>query len=102
VPIHPLQGYNYQSNHHPSSLPFYDGPPPDIWSLNNSIIQTERKRSQGPRSAVSDGQHRYQPESTWEDVNMHHDHGAGPSNTYRSSHFVPHGDGTYAQLRRRL
>jgi hypothetical protein len=102
APIHPLQGYNYQSNHHSSSLPVYDGPPPDIWSLNNSVMRTERERSQGPRSAVSDGQGRYQHESIWEDVNMHHDRGAGPSNTYQSSRFVPHGDGTYAQLQRRL
>jgi hypothetical protein len=107
APIRPLVGYGIPTTHHPSthhspSLPIYNGPPPEIWHQNNSMIQTERERSQGPRHAPQGSQDRYQSETTWRDVNMHVDNGAGPSNAYRPSRFAPDGSGTYAQLQRRL
>jgi hypothetical protein len=107
APIRPLGGYGFpttdhSSTHHSPSFPIYTGPPPDVWHLNNSMIQTERESSQGPRHATQGSQGRYQSETTWQDVNMHADKGAGPSNAYRPSRFVPSGNGAYAQLQRRL
>jgi hypothetical protein len=81
----------------PSSHPVYDGPAPDNWILNRSLIRTQRERSQGPGSSTQGRRH---GESTWEDVNMYGD--AGPSNDYQTSRFAPNGEGTYAKLQRRL
>jgi hypothetical protein len=92
---HPLPPSRRQS----PSLPIYDGPPPDPWLLNHSLMQTERDRSQGPRTVQPGGSNQGRYHS---DVNMHADNSAGSSNAYRTSRFAPNGDGMYAQLQRRL
>jgi hypothetical protein len=102
----PLPKFNFRTTDHPRPpsppLPTYNGPPPNNWFANNSLVPMERARSQGARSTTTGNRDSRYAESGWEDINMHHDGGAGPSNIHRSSRFASDGDGPYARLQRRL